>query len=152
MQEVSKFMSHSRDYSSNTKYEEWFLADLPANKHFIIIIELSGLKTLLKMKTLVLEIKVHYFLCFSFVEKAFYYVFAAMIQHCPKVWVRSMEESFNVLAFYYFRFSLHHLDFTFMAALNFIASQRYCNIWKEYPYRIMKSQNSVDWKEPWKTT
>lgn len=37
------------------------------------------------MKTVVLGIKVHCFLCFSFVEKTFYYVFAAMIQQYPKV-------------------------------------------------------------------
>lgn len=105
------------------------------------------------MKTVVLEIKVHHFLCFSFVEKNhFYYVFEAMSQQCPKVCVRIMEDSFNVLAFYYLRFALHHFDFTFMASLNFVAPQRYYNTEKEYAYRIMESHNAFDWKGPWKTT
>lgn len=58
-----------------------------------------------------------------------------------------MKECFNVLAFYCFRFALHHLDFTFMAALNFIVPQRSYNSGKEYPYRIMDSHNALDWKE-----
>lgn len=59
-----------------------------------------------------------------------------------------MEKSFNVLVFYCFRFALHHLDFTFMAALNFIAPQRYYNTGKEYPRRIMESHKALDWKGP----
>lgn len=40
-------------------------------------------------------------------------------------WVRRMEEILNVLTFCYLKFAVQQFDFTFMAALNSIACQRF---------------------------
>jgi len=43
-----------------------------------------------------------------------------------------MDTTLNVLTFYKLRFAVHQLDFAFMAALNFIACERFLRCYYRY--------------------